>query len=65
MEFHLQVHAEDPAWCAEFLQAVGPEATGRAVASIDPSRWSPSSFETARSAFVDQLVRAGGDAVAS
>jgi hypothetical protein len=48
MEIHLQVHAEDPAWRAEFLRAVGPEATGRAVASVDPTQWSLSGFETAR-----------------
>ncbi len=50
MQFHLQVHAEDPAWRAEFLRAVGPEATGRAVASVDPTQWSPSAFETGRAA---------------
>ncbi len=48
--FHLQVHAEDPSWRTEFLRAVGPEETGRAVASVDPTTFSPSGFETARSA---------------
>ena len=49
IQFHLQVHAEDPPWRTEFLRALGPEETGRAVASVDPTQYSPSSFETARS----------------
>jgi hypothetical protein len=50
IQFHLQMHAEDPAWRSEFLREVGPEEMGRAVASVDPRQWSPSGFETSRSA---------------
>jgi hypothetical protein len=59
MEFHLQVHSGDPAWRAEFLRAVGPEALGRAVASIDPTQCSPSGYETARAA---ELLSAASEA---
>ncbi len=48
IELHLGVHAEDPGWRAEFLRALGPEEMGRAVASVDPTQFSPSGFETAR-----------------
>jgi len=59
IQFHLQVHAEDPAWRAEFLRAVGPEEAGRAVASVDPTQWSPSSFETGRAT---ELLAAASEA---
>ncbi len=59
IQFHLQVHAEDPAWRAEFLRAVGPEEMGKAVASVDPTQWSPSNFETARAT---ELLAAASEA---
>jgi hypothetical protein len=50
IQFHLEVHAEDQGWRADFLRALGPEETGRAVASIDPTQSSPSGYETGRAA---------------
>jgi hypothetical protein len=61
IQFHLQMHAEDPAWRSEFLRALGPEETARAVASVDPTQYSPSSFETARSV---ELLSAASQAYA-
>jgi hypothetical protein len=53
------MHAQDPAWRTEFLRAVGPAEVGRTVASVDPTQWSPSSFETARSS---RLLAAASEA---